>query len=231
MMNENERKRRNQRKQDRRWGKIDAVVARMAREGWDPRRLDGHSVRYGCDAPGEGRRVVAIKTTGGDWSGALGFAQKKNGQWAPPMTNSDYLLSPIVHQGKLAVWKLSMPRVVERLEVVQQLYNERGRATNGALWMHIFARAPHGSYAPCQLDLADGAGPLWDDMPLPWATDGGEAPDELDEQTDGNRHSRGRRDSTEPPEEEVVPPSPLAGFTIGQLIDELQRRGLKSFSF
>jgi hypothetical protein len=56
---------------------------------------------------------------------------------------------------------------------------------------------------------AEGAEPLWR-LPLPWAPEAGDPPDEP---------------------EEIIPPSPLAAYSVGQLLDELQQRGLKSFSF
>ena len=105
------------------------------------------------------------------------------------------------------MWMLPMGRVVERLEATQRYYDERRRSPSGALWLNIFAQPPAGSWQPCQRDLAEGEEPLWR-LPLPG--EAGETPDEP---------------------EEVIPPSPLATYSVGQLLDELQRRGLKSFSF
>lgn len=211
MMNGNERKRRNERRQEARWAKIDSVVARMKAEGWDPiRSKGGNSVRFSCAIPGrQGRSVVAIKTVGGDWSGSVGFRQKRDGEWGSPMSNSDFLLYPTGYEGKMGVWLMPMARVIERLEAVQQFADARGRDENGALWVTILPERV--GYDPCQCDFADGAAPLWI-MDLPWAPESSELPD--DELV-----------------EEVIPPSPLAAYTVGQLIDELQRRGLKSFSF
>lgn len=209
MMNGQERKQNNARRQARRWAKIDSVVARMKAEGWDPIRIKGgNSVRFSCAIPGHpGRSVVAIKTVGGDWSGSLGFRQKRDGKWGSPMSNSDFLLYPTGYEGKMGVWLLPMARVIERLEVVQQFADARGRDENGALWVTILPERV--GYDPCQCDFADGAAPLWV-MDLPWAPEPSEPPNEP---------------------EEAIPLSPLAAYTVGQLLDELQRRGLKSFSF
>jgi hypothetical protein len=211
MMNGQERKQRNARRHERRWAKIDSVVDRMKAEGWDPIRLKGgNSVRFSCAIPGrQGRSVVAIKTVGGGWSGSVGFRQKRNRKWGSPMSNSDFLLYPTGYEGKMGVWLLPMARVIERLEAVQQFTDARGRDENGALWVTILPERV--GYDPCQCDFADGAAPLWImDLPLGAKDDPSEPPDEP---------------------EEVIPPSPLAAYTVGQLLDELQQRGLKSFSF
>jgi hypothetical protein len=208
MMSPQERKRHYTRQQELRWAKINAVVSRMKSEGWDPIRLSGggNSVRFSCTVPGyEGRKVVAIKTVGrGQYesAGRLGFHQKYARGWGSPMKDSDLL------RDKMGVWLIPMPRAIEHLEEAQKFYTKRGRAKNGAIWMTLSPEGAPG-FDPSQCNFADGADPLWI-MELPWASEPSEPPDV---------------------EDEAVLPTPLASFTIGQLIDELQRRGLKSFSF
>ena len=126
------------------------------------------------------------------------------------MKDSDFLLYPTNYQDKMGVWLIPMPRAIEHLEAAQKFYTKRGRAKNGAIWMTLSPEGP--GFDPSQCNFADGADPLWI-MELPGAPEPSEPPKAPDV------------------EAEVVPPSPLSGFTIGQLIDELQRRGLKSFSF
>jgi hypothetical protein len=188
--------------------KVNAVEAKMREEGWTPIKLPGHSKRYRVNIPGVGPATVALKVMGPSYRGAIGFAQKTDGEWHTPLTDSDYLLYATPFEDGTGVWFFPMERVIERAELVQARATAHGWAPEAPLYFNIFPEAPyHKSADPCQLNFAEGEQPFW----LLPNTQPGQQP--------------------RPEPQTEVTASPLTGFTIGQLLDELQRRGLKSFSF
>ena len=211
-----ERRERNKAKASRLRVILDRVLVEAG--GWNPVSLKGHSKRFRCTIPGQGMRIVAIKIVGRGYPGWIGFQQKKDGTWHTPLTDSDHLLYATPYQQKLGVWMFPISRVVERLEAVQQLYDERGGRPSAALWFNIFEQAPQGgNVPPCQLNFAEGKPPMWL-LPFTAATAEEESADEPVE-------------ANSKPAEPPSPASVLSRFTDGQLIDELRLRGLKSFTF
>lgn len=197
------------------------VLNQMQASGWKPVRLKGHSRRYRVTIPEQGAVTVAIKMAGRRYPGAMGWAQKKGGEWNTPLTDTDFILyaTPYATERErgLGVWMFPTEVVLERLEVVQELYDERAWGRLVSLWINIFDQSDRPNMPPCQVNFAEGAPPMW---LLPFtATPADE--ESADEPAEAD------------PEPAEPPPSvsALSRFTDGQLIDELRARGLKSFTF
>jgi hypothetical protein len=105
--------------------------------------------------------------------------------------------------------------VRERLERVQQLYDERGWGRRVSLWINIFEKTDRRNVPSCQVNLAEGESPMWT---LPFVA---QVADEV-------KVERPIEADYEPVEPQ---PSSLKAFTDGQLIDELRARGLRSLNF
>jgi hypothetical protein len=198
----------------------DRVLAEMQASGWNPVRLKGHSKRYRVTIPGQGARTVAIKMAGKRYIGWMGWAQQKDGEWGTPLTDTDFILYTTPHEGGLGVWMFPTEAVLERLEHVQQLYDERGWGRLVSLWINIFEQPDRPTLPPCQVNFAEGKPPMW---PLSFpasAADEIPAADEVKEPIEADY-------------EPAKPPSLplLKDFTDGQLIDELRARGLRSLNF
>jgi hypothetical protein len=187
--------------------KVGSVEKKMQAEVWGPNRIkEGHSKRYHVTIPGIGKCIVALKVMGMSYRGSIGFQRKTDGEWHPPLTNSHFLLYATPYEQGIGVWLFPIPRLIERLEVVQRAYEGRGWDPTIPLWINIFEQpAWHRSADPCQLNFAEGKPPMW----------------RLSLEDEGEAEDRDKPTAL----------PPLAAYSVGQLIDELQRRGLKSFSF
>ena len=188
-----------------------AIVHKMEVEGWQPTKLRGYSKRYRVMMQKGHSATVAIKvqTVHRGW---VGWAQKKKNGWGSPLTDTDYILMATPCPGGLGVWMAPTAAVRDRLELVQQLYAGLNRGQSAALWFNLF-ELPNEQTA--RSNFAGGKPPMW---VLPF-----EVSDEAE--------NDGAQAAHEAPELRPLAPSGLAAFSNGQLIDELMRRGLKSFSF
>ncbi len=145
-------------------------------------------------------------------TGWIGWAQKKAGNWGAPLTNTDYILMATPYQGGLGVWMFPTAEVRDRLELLQQRHARLHRAPSGSLWLNLFDVVKK----PAELkNFARGRPPMW---VLAF---------EVSEESENGGLQVFEDKQAEP----TQPPSGLTAFSNGQLIDELMRRGLRSFSF
>lgn len=188
-----------------------AILQQMEAEGWQPTKLRGYSQRYRVTMQKGRSAVVALKvqTLHRGW---MGWAQK-GASWGTPLTDTDYILMATPYQNGLGVWMAPTAAVRDRLELVQQLYDRLNRAQSAALWFNLFDLP---NEPAVRNNFAEGKPPMW---VLPF-----EVSDEAE------------NEGPQTAEDEAAEPRPaassgLSAFSNGQLIDELIRRGLKSFSF
>jgi hypothetical protein len=157
------------------------VLKQMQTSGWNPVRLRGHSRRYRVTIPEQGAVTVAIKMAGRRYPGAMGWAQKRGAEWSTPLTDTDFILYATPYGTKLGrglgVWMFPTEAVLERLEVVQELYDERGWGRLVSLWINIFEQSDRPNMPPCQVNFAEGAPPMWL-LPFPATTAEDENADE-----------------------------------------------------
>ncbi len=191
------------------------ILKEMKERGWNPAKVRGYSNKYRVALEKERSVTVAIKvdTLQPGW---IGFAQKRDGEWGSPLSDTDFIVFATPYTTKrergLGVWMFETKAVRDRLELVQKFYDEADRSERAALWFNIFDVS---NRPTCQVNFAAGKPPLW---VLPFEVP---APEDFDEAVEADV-------TLEPTEPES---SPLAAFTTGQLLDELVSRGLKGFRF
>lgn len=212
MLDSTDKQQRNVKQQARVRAARQAIEQQMKSEGWQPKKLRGYSKRYRVVMKTGHSAVVAIKvqTLHHGW---MGWAQKIHG-WRTPLTDTDYILMATPYQGGLGVWMAPTSAVRDRLELVQQYYMERGRKKTAALWFNLFDLP---NQSATQSNFAEGKPPMWV-LPL-----------DASDTTEADESQEAEGDVAAPTQ--TIATSGLSAFSNGQLIDELMRRGLKSFSF
>jgi hypothetical protein len=196
------------------WERIQAVrksvEAHMRDVGLDPERIPNHSLKYRVSYEGK-REIWAVKVATKS-PGLMGFAQKKEGEWSSPLSDTDRILHPTVNNAEkpttIVCHLFRTDELRKRYDAIQAHYTARDRKETAALWGCVYDRPATGALNPVQVNLAKGQPPLWT---LPY----GHAARQPEKKPEPKVEPQGENDPR------------LSEATVEQMQAELRRRGMK----